>query len=248
MEYRPSKNLRILPVILARADSSRLPNKVMAAYLGGRSMLDCIVEQVQALGNEVAEVQEPVIATSLRSEDNAILDYGIANNVSVFRGSLFPMIRMSELAKDNVDTWLWRINADSPLILFPLIAHAVTTLKDKGDSIRVVTNLVNRTFPYGVSLEMYYSDWLCELLKLELLNEEKEHVTPILQRLPQPMIHGIETRDIGIDEFDSTVRLTIDNKNDADFFQSLWLQNNFSNTQVGSIARIKMAYGERNKL
>ncbi|WP_218417986.1 cytidylyltransferase domain-containing protein [Alteromonas lipotrueae] len=240
--------MRILPVVFARADSSRLPGKVLSPILGSHSVIDCIITQVRALAYEESAIAEPVIATSTRSVDDSIARYGEGKGVQVYRGALSPMLRLCELASANVDAWLWRLNADSPLILFPLIKHIVSKLSDMDDATQLITNLNKRTFPYGISLEMYCSRWLREIVNSSHTEEEREHITPICKRLNNDNICNIEANDLSIPDFDSTVRLTIDYEEDADFFGSLWLHPVFDSTEVGSIERITMAYKERIKL
>ena len=248
MKYKVSKNTKILPVVLARADSNRLPGKVLSPILSGHSVIDYINTQVIALTKDIDGMAKPVIATSIRPVDDVIEHYGEENGISVYRGALSPMQRMCEVANSNGDTWLWRLNADSPLILFPLIKHVAARLNDIDKATLLITNLRKRTFPYGISLEMYYAEWLRELFNNKHTEEEKEHITPIYKRLNSNNICNIEANDLSIQDFDSSVRLTIDYEEDADFFGALWMHRAFDNTQAGSLERINMAYKERIKI
>ncbi len=240
--------MKIVPVILARADSTRLPGKVLAPIYSGRSIVQHLCEQVHILASEIDCIAPPILATSHRKQDDEVGKLGELNNIEVHRGDLQPLVRLCEIASSKQNVWLWRLNADSPLILFPLIKH-VADIKNKiNSSTPLVTNLVNRTFPYGISLEMFRSSWLNNLKETRFTQDESENITHIKDRLDESDIYSVEANDLGISSFQSTVRLTIDYDYDADFFNSLWNKRAFVSTEIGSIERITYAYKERQKL
>ena len=248
MKAQASRTIKILPVIFARADSTRLPGKVLAPILAQQSVIQHLIEQVNILVKDIGEMDAPIIATTNRVEDNVIAHFAETQGVAVYRGDLLPTSRLCEVAHTNDATWLWRLNADSPMLLFPLIKEAVAMLRNSADTLKIVTNLIHRTFPYGVSLEMFCQKWLQSLYDEELNEEELEHITPIRKKLHGSVIGDIEANDIRIPNFNPSVRLTIDEQEDADFFNSLWRNNVFNALDIGSIERVTFAYKERIKL
>jgi spore coat polysaccharide biosynthesis protein SpsF len=240
--------MKIVPVILARADSTRLPGKVLSPIYGERSIIQHLCEQVYTLARENDCIAAPILATSCREPDDEIANFGELNGIEVHRGDLQPLIRLCEIASSRQNVWLWRLNADSPLILFPLIRHVADIRNKIDDATPIITNLVHRTFPYGISLEMFRSSWLDNLEKTRFTLDESEHITHIRDRVDKPNIYGVEAKDIGLSAFKSDVRLTIDYDYDADFFNSLWNKRAFTSTEIGSIERITYAYKERQKL
>ena len=236
----------ILPVILARADSARLPGKVLLPILDGSTLISSIIEQVNTLTALSQCIADAVVASTERPEDDKIEEFCLQQNTSLFRDSYFPLKRLCNLAQKNPGAWLWRLNADSPLILIPLIQHVVSILPKLENTKKLVTNLSNRSFPYGVSLEMYRADWLSGLDQPDFSALEIEHITPLCERLDKQNIYSVEASDLGLTAFDPTVRLTIDTQQDAEFFKALWQSSVFKNTEVGSAERINFAYNERN--
>jgi spore coat polysaccharide biosynthesis protein SpsF (cytidylyltransferase family) len=165
--------------------------------------------------------------------------------VDVLAGHLLPLMRLRDIAANHSQGWLWRLNADSPLILQPLIEKAAGELAVINDEVQVMTNLAERSFPYGVSLEMFRAGMIIQIDLEKASPEEGEHLTPLMQRLPPQSIRGIVASDLGLADFDSSVRLTIDDAADAAFFGSLWDDPDFQSTRPGSVERVEYAYRRR---
>lgn len=238
-------NSCIVPVIFARLDSRRLPGKVLQPLLGGRSVVEELLEQLRGLVGRIPQVARPVIATTTRSVDEPLVRAGSAMKATVVTGHLSPLMRLREISLANPEGWLWRLNADSPLILEPLIERAAEELAALDGGVQVITNLVERSFPYGVSLEMFRADMIMRINADKVTPEESEHLTPIVQRFPPESIRGITAGDLGLPRFDPRIRLTIDDAEDAAFFSSLWDDPDFQGTIPGSLERVEYAYRKR---
>ena len=172
----------VIPVVLARMDSRRMPGKVMRPLLDGHSVIDRVIEQVGLIARTVDGIEDPLIATTPRVVDEPIVRASETWGVQAFAGPLLPLLRMRAIAQEREDSWLWRLNADSPLLLEPLIEYAVSKLPELGGSYCAVTNLLARTFPYGVSLELYRADWLGKIDETLFTEAEKEHINSFAEK------------------------------------------------------------------
>lgn len=238
-------NSRIIPVILARLDSRRLPGKVLKPLLGGKTIIEELLEQLSYVVEQIPSVTAPVIATTYRSVDEPIVRAASAQNTGVLMGHLLPLMRLREITTANPEDWIWRVNADSPLILSSLVERVAEEMLILDDGVQVITNLFERSFPYGVSLEMFRADMIMKIDVDRATSEELEHLTPIVRRLPPERICSIVANDLGLSPFDSSVRLTIDDDEDAAFFRSLWDDTMFQNTRPGSVERLEYTYQRR---
>jgi spore coat polysaccharide biosynthesis protein SpsF len=238
-------SVQIVPVVLARLDSSRLPGKVLAPLLSGTSIIEQLLEQVGCLAARRTVLAPPIVATTDRAVDAPIVRTAEGLGAAVARGSLWPLARLSSIARSYPSAWIWRLNADSPLLLFRLIERALEFVQEQGQHLKVVSNLEERTFPYGISLEFFRSDLLAGIDTGDMTAEEREHVTPLIRRLPAAARHGVCAEDLGLDRYDPGVRLTIDDRDDAAFFEHLWSDAAFVATAPGSVDRVEFAYRKR---
>lgn len=206
---------RIAGIVLARTDSSRLPGKILAD-VAGRSVLWYLAQRLSAetLGGRA------ILATSDRPVDDALAAHAVALGLDVFRGDAHDVAgRFLAAARQFGCDAAYRINGDSPFIMADLLLRARLAFDD--DRIRLVTNLRPRSFPYGVSVELFATEALEECLAQTTDPADREHVTASLYRyLPVDAVanlpYEIDQRDPRI----SQLRLTIDTPRDLDDFRS----------------------------
>lgn len=200
----------VAPVILARADSARLPGKILLDA-GGLPLLDLVVARLRR-----GDGHEPLLATTDRPVDDALADHARAIGVGVFRGSATDVAtRLLGAARSVGADYVARINADSPFTDPALLDQARLHL-DGGARPDLVTNIPGRTFPYGVSVEVIRCDTLAALLPA-FDPVDREHVTRHLYarldahdvqtiRSPRPDLAGIR---MTVDTPDDLARLRL---------------------------------------
>jgi spore coat polysaccharide biosynthesis protein SpsF len=130
-------------------DSTRFPGKVLVD-LGGISLIELVfarLSRVPALGTIV-------LSTTARSCDDPLAEVFEAAGGAVFRckpEKLKDVASRFVAAADFVGAeYALRVNGDSP---FPIPALIVEGEKLLARSPDLVTNLIPRTYPYGVSIE-----------------------------------------------------------------------------------------------
>ncbi len=161
-------------IIQVRMSSSRLPGKVMMKVDSKHPVLYYVITQLQFSKN----LDEIVVATSTREEDDIIVDYVNNLGISCFRGSLKDVLdRYYQCAKEFSVKDIVRITSDCPLI-DPTIVDKVIE-KFKSNSYDVVTNsgTVPRTFPQGTDVEVFSFQALEKAWKNAKKPSEREHVT-----------------------------------------------------------------------
>ena len=101
--------MRIVLIIQARMGSSRLPGKSMLP-LAGNPLVSAILERVKRVQN----INNIVLATSHKGEDDVLAKLAFDNGVETFRGSENDLVdRYYQCAKSfNADVVLRQMNAD----------------------------------------------------------------------------------------------------------------------------------------
>lgn len=161
-------------IIYARTDSKRLPNKIFLK-LGGLSILEWLLMRASFL-----DVDKIILATTNRNVDDnlekKINEYSNLHQkkYDCFRGNPFDLIeRTTELIDHYKITNFSRINGDSPFFPYEEINKAFNSINSK---IKFINNIRNRTFPYGVAIEVINSSFYKKSLKVTK-NIQMEHMT-----------------------------------------------------------------------
>ncbi|MDP2692974.1 MAG: hypothetical protein Q8O88_05020, partial [bacterium] len=128
---------RVVVIIQARMNSSRLRGKIMA-NIEDHPMLYHIVERAKA----IREVNEVVIATTVGKSDDVVLEWARANKCEAFRGSEEDVLkRFFDAASKYKADIIIRICADSPLFDPGLTSEMVRTIiKSDGDFVVLKNN------------------------------------------------------------------------------------------------------------
>ena len=166
-------------------------------------MLAWVMESVDNCGN----ADDVLIATSEETSDNPIFEFARDNHWNCFRGSLTDVAgRFLNAARKNSTDVIARVCGDSPLMDFRVIDQAIDLFYQANCDL--VSNVVNRTFPAGVSVEVFATDTLEFALKKMTNATDREHVTPWLYR------NNLHIRSMENDYDLSHVRLTVDTLED----------------------------------
>ena len=197
--------------IFARIDSSRLPAKALLK-LGQSTVLGSILNQLS-----VFKHIKPVLLTSSRSIDDCLAIYAQENSVDVYRGELDDVSSriVGAIKEFNVD-FFFRINGDSPCIDSSLITNALYLIS-KNNSYHFITNLINRSYPYGVALELFNAQSYIRFQKNFTTLQDKEHATSYFYRNSDKFHYFNIINDLDLTGY----RLTIDTLDDYIRFQSL---------------------------
>jgi spore coat polysaccharide biosynthesis protein SpsF len=202
----------VAAVILVRMDSKRFPNKAFAE-LGGMKLIEHPIRALKKDG-----FFTPIIATTEREVDQPLVDLAQSNGIGVFRGSLEDVSKrvIDCLISKNVKEF-YRINGDSPFLRLDLLKRGYDLFKEKNYDF--VTNLYPRSFPYGVSLELFRADVFIENMNKVTDPFYKENITSYFYANIDRFKFGNISTDDGNNYSD--IHLTVDTEKDLTRVQKM---------------------------
>ena len=199
-------------IIQARMSSRRFPGKVLK-LLGGKAVIEHVVERTKACGN----VNEVIVATSDTPEDDAIENWCTRHNIKLSRGSLDDVL---DRFKKTIDLYpcdaILRITADCPAIDPRLINEVVEGFR-KGDYDQY--GLVGK-FPDGLDCCVFSNKAIQIAWQESTLPSEREHVGPFIEKNPKRFkLGGFEAFD---NEEMAQYRWTLDEEEDYKLLELLF--------------------------
>jgi spore coat polysaccharide biosynthesis protein SpsF len=200
--------VRIGAVIVGRLGSSRLPGKVLH-HVRGRPLLEYVVARTE----RVAGLDAIVVATSDEPGDDPIADWAAARGLAVHRGPRDDVLaRMLGAAHAHELDAVARVNGDSPWLDPELLGAAVARMRSEQPDL--VTNLVPRTWPYGIAAEVAT---VAALARAHAAAGPQEHATAPLYADPE----GFATVALTSPVDAADVRLVVDTEEDLRHFERL---------------------------
>jgi spore coat polysaccharide biosynthesis protein SpsF (cytidylyltransferase family) len=119
-------NKKVVAIIQARMDSSRLPGKVLMPILG-MPMLQIQIERLK----KSKQIDEIIIATSIEPSDDAIAQLCETYGYNYYRGSLDNVLRrMTDAAALTSADIIIRITGDCPLVHYSYIDIMIELFKN----------------------------------------------------------------------------------------------------------------------
>ena len=158
-------------IIQCRMNSSRYPGKVLAPFLG-KPLLAHIVDRIKSTKLK----SSIILATSNKRSDYPLEIYGKYLGIIVERGSLDDVSkRFALVLKKHKCEAFFRVCGDSPLLSSSLFNQALSIYKK--NSYDLVTNVFPRTFPKGMSVELFNTETFLKYQKKISKDLDKEHLT-----------------------------------------------------------------------
>ena len=206
--------MKVVAILQARMGSTRLPGKVLLD-LAGRTMLARVVRRVR----RAPGIDEAVVATSVASGDDPIVEECRRLDVACFRGSepdvLDRYYRAASALQADVAV---RITADCPLI-------------DPGESGRVIraflqrkpdyaSNILCRTYPRGLDTEVMTAATLGRAWREATEPYQRTHVTPYVYQHPE----RFRLLSVTGEEDLSVHRWTVDSPDDLKLVRAVYLR------------------------
>jgi len=198
-------------IIQARMSSERFPGKVLYKT-AGKPLLGYLLERLE----HCQYCDRVVVATSVEESDDDIEKFCDALKVNCYRSSLENVAERFKGAavKYDFDSFV-RICADSPLLDYRLIDRLVEIFTE--GEFDLVTNILDRTFPKGQSVEVIRRDTFERAFKLMKEPQDREHVTRYFYNRPGEFRIFNLLNDVDY----SWLQLTIDRPDDIAIFDSI---------------------------
>ena len=204
--------MNIGAVILSRLDSTRLPGKALLEA-GGRPLLSYPI----ALCRKAEGIDIIALATSDRSVDDPLARFAEMNEIPCVLGSVNNVAKRFLYAMEalNLDAAV-RVNGDSPLINPKLMSYCIQLFKT--GNYDLVSNVPNRTYPYGMSVEVVGREAMRRACAAMSSEKHQEHVTKYFYDNRDEFNISLVTS--GNPRF-SEVQLAVDTQQDLDRF--VWI-------------------------
>ena len=220
--------MKIIAIIQARMNSSRLPGKVMMKILDKP-----VIEHMLLRVKKAKLLDEIWLATSNNEIDNCLESLAIKNKIFCFRGSETDVLsRFEKIVKKSIPDLIVRLTGDCPLIDPYLIDLIIKFALENTEKYDYVGNSLIPTFPDGLDVEVFTAEALLKATKISNLIE-REHVTPQIHKYHKKNKSNSKIGHYIGDTNFSNLRLTLDEKEDFELikiiFENLYpLNENFS--------------------
>jgi spore coat polysaccharide biosynthesis protein SpsF len=166
-------------VVHARMSSKRLPGKVMRKVYG----IPLLGHLIDRLGR-CKELDGVMIATTSDPVDEAISKFAAERGVPCFRGDRNDVAgRLIEGASQFGIQHMVRISGDSPMLDPAIVSQALRIYRSELPDL--VTNVQERTFPRGQSVEIFTIETLSKAWNSGMSDFDKEHVTTCFYSYPE---------------------------------------------------------------
>jgi spore coat polysaccharide biosynthesis protein SpsF len=166
------KSGRVVLILQARMGSTRLPGKSMMP-LAGKPLLARILERVQ----RAKEIDEIVLATTLKPEDDVLCDLATDMGVKIFRGSESDLVdRYYSAALKYGADYVVRLPADNPVVepgeLDRIVLHYLNSDDDFSSNTH---NILDNGYPDGLGAEVFSIEKLREIWQTSSDPKNREH-------------------------------------------------------------------------
>ncbi|PPR15614.1 MAG: 3-aminobutyryl-CoA aminotransferase [Alphaproteobacteria bacterium MarineAlpha9_Bin3] len=213
------KNLKILCVIQARMSSSRLPNKALAD-LNGTPAIIRMINRVKC-----SKLIDKIVIATGNAKENDYLEQTIKeySNEDVYRGNDNDVLsRYVETTLKYKADLVIRLTGDCPLIDPEIIDQTIELLISSNSD--YASNIINRTFPDGLDVEVFTKRILFEADKFSLDSFSREHVTTYMHGMRKNKAHSniIKIKSLEYTSDFSNLRWTLDEQKDLDFLNLIF--------------------------
>lgn len=204
--------MKIVVLVQARTDSTRLPGKVLAP-IAGRPMIEHVLRRAAQ-----SSARDTVLVTSTEPGDDALATAVRGMGFSVRRGSLNDVLdRYYQAARDLAADVIVRVTGDCPLADPEVIDLCLETFA--GGNYDYVSNAYPApSFPDGLDVEVVSFAALARAWNEARKPSEREHVTPYVWNHPELFRLGRRASDIDL----SHLRWTVDEERDLRFMREVF--------------------------
>lgn len=212
-----NKDRKILIVIQARKNSSRLPGKIFLP-LSGKPLLYRIYERICGSASD----KQVVIATTTDKADDETAYLCKEYDMNFFRGHPDDLLDRHYKAGIEFDAdVVIKTPSDCPLICPDVIDRVINYYKENENKFDFVSNLHPATYPEGQDVEIMPMEILKQAWNEAEKDFEREHTTPFIWERPERFRIGNVEWETGLD-LSMSCRLTIDYPEDYEFIKRVY--------------------------
>ncbi len=199
-------NRKIIALLQARTDSTRLPKKVLKIILDK----PMIIHQLQRT-QKSKYIDKLILVTSNQDSDSQLATIVKKYNFNIYRGDKDNVLKrfysIAEELKLSEDDIIVRLTGDCPLHDAMVIDESIEAfMKSDCD---YLANCIEPIYPDGLDVEVFNFKSLKEAYNSATLNFQREHVTPYIRDSGLFRVMNLNREPIHINW-----RLTVDEEND----------------------------------
>mgnify|MGYP002630265440 CR=1 FL=1 len=212
---------RVIGLLQARTDSTRLPKKVLKNLLGK----PMIIQELTRVAKSTL-IDELILVTSLEKNDDKLVKITQEANFQVYRGSKDNVLeRFYECAeklnlRDN--DVIVRLTGDCPLHDATIIDESINEFLDS--NVDYLANCVVPVYPDGLDTEVFTFKALKQAYNKATKLSEMEHVTPFIRESGLFKVADLEQEAIHPEW-----RLTVDEPSDFLVIENIY--NHFQSNE-----------------
>ena len=208
--------MKDVAIVTVRNSSTRLPNKAIMEINENVRSIDIVVKRAKKTGLPV------IIATSVDSRDDIFVEISKEHDIGIFRGSLLNKIkRWNDYFKEfDIDNALL-VDGDDLSYDYDIAQRAMRQLKSSKsvDLIKSPSETVCGFFTYAITKQ--------GINKLFSIASDNEQNTDVITRYIELAELSSENISLLSHEKNKNFRLTLDYKEDLEFFQKLYKKIEF---------------------
>ena len=216
--------MKVLAILQARCNSTRLPNKVLKKIIG-KPMIQHQLDRIK----RSKLIDEIIVATSNEISDQPLVDLCDELGIKSFQGDLNNVLdRFYQASKTSDVDIIVRLTGDCPLTDPSIIDSVIIMHIEDGN--KYTSNIEPETFPDGLDVEVFDISVLKNAWENAKSTSDLEHVTPFIRR-DESIKKGSYVSEID----KSNLRWTVDEPNDFTFvtkvYELLGTKSKFFNSQ-----------------
>jgi len=225
--------MRVIAIVQARMNSTRLPGKVMKPLSKGIPMIGVLLSRLQ----QSKEINQIVVATSSNPVNQPLVQYIGKLGFDIFQGSENDVLdRYYKIAAHHKADVVVRITGDCPLVDVGIVDKSIQIYKNSYAD--YISNVDPATYPDGLDVEVFSIYTLKTAWKEARKVSEREHVTSFIRESGK-----FKTKNIANNKDLSDERWTVDNQEDYEvvklIFEYFLPRTDFSWNEVLQLKNIK---------
>lgn len=251
------QKLKTVASIEARMTSSRLPGKVLLPAFDNISMLEFMVKRVQ----KCKKIDDIIIATTINSTDDPIVELCKKMNINYYRGSEDDVLQRVLEAHQTLSTdVIVELTGDCPLI-DPCLTDHIIDVYNSGHY-DYVSNAHIRSYPDGFDVQVFPLTVLKEVAAKTQDKYDRENVSSYIYRSGHYILKEVIARP---NEYWPELRVTLDDTGDYLLIKNIiayllnkkgedfdvadvihYIKNNPDLLELNKDARVNVALNQRN--
>jgi spore coat polysaccharide biosynthesis protein SpsF len=206
--------------------STRLPGKVFAALVDGKSVLEYLLDRLASC----TKLSQVIVATTTEARDDRLAAWLAEKGTACFRGSEADCLdRLYQAATKFGVEIIVRITSDCPLAVPEVVDEMVVYYLANADRLDYLSNRQFTNYPEGVDVEIFTIEMLRQAAAEATEDREREHINYFF--LERPERFRICYYNHGLSRDYSNHKLSVDTQADLDLLINLFssgLPHNFT--------------------